>query len=123
MRYVEGEYFYSDASMRRVGKAVWGNSVWMGCLTFPMNEPRQLGASTLSDGQESSQPSRIGQRNQTEQFNIRGMGGPKQSDSPYTLFGESPSLTSERGACWMNGAGKVRRCAVLIRLMVASVAG
>ena len=70
MRYVEGEYFYSDASMRRAGKAVWGNSVWMGRLTFPMNEPRQLGASTLSDGQKSSQPSRIGQRNQTEHFDL-----------------------------------------------------
>lgn len=77
-----------------------GNSVWMGRLTFPMNEPRQPGASTLSDGQESSQPSRIGQRNQTEQFNTRRAGGQKQSDSPHKLFGESPSLVSDLLAEW-----------------------
>ena len=34
--------------------------------------------------------------------------GQKQSNSPYKLFGEQPSLKPERNVCWRNGADKVR---------------
>jgi hypothetical protein len=77
------EAYYSVTTIRPAKENVWGNPVWVGRLTFPTNELRQPGASTLSDGQEASQPSRIGQRNQTEHFSLTAEPQRKQASVTY----------------------------------------